>query len=267
MSEVSKEYKSFFDAPDVEYNTDFERPQYLRVSPESPKTVRILDDGPEHLEKHWINSQNISILCLGERCPICTNNQKLWDEFGRGAKGVIPVQNRFVVNVLDRTMVKVDPETGDEYAKVGGEFPSVTKDGERSLVEVEPTISNKVKLLEKGKRLFDQLEAVHKEMFYENGPVTGYDVKILVAGKGLDTTYNVIPLLNRTDDVSELVEEQGKYVLSTQGIELEPREVEELLRGVSLSDIFSARSAEEEALENPEQVADAEESVGALFGN
>jgi len=127
--------------PDREQFETFERPQYLSFLEGFPVIVRVLDKRAYHTRKHWLNRQRTSILCLGESCPICQNNAKIRAENPksfRNIRGYIPIQNRYVVNVLDRTPVVIDPETGDEYYARQGKFPTVSDDGERSLAKIEP---------------------------------------------------------------------------------------------------------------------------------
>ena len=106
---------SFVEFPTFDNNfVDFERPQYLRFREGFPTVVRILDKNAYAVRKHWINKARISLLCLGETCPICASNDKIRGENPktfRNIKGYIPVQFRYMVNVLDRTMVVIDPET------------------------------------------------------------------------------------------------------------------------------------------------------------
>ena len=138
--------KPFADFPERRDRTaDFNRPVFLRMREGYQLIVRILDSHAEKVLKHWINSSKTSVLCLGDECPICQQNETIRRENPKTfqkIKGYIPVQRRWMVNILDRTPVIKDEETGEEYYAVKGKFPTVTRDGERSLVNVQPVPSN-----------------------------------------------------------------------------------------------------------------------------
>lgn len=238
----------------------FERPKYLRFVEGTPLVVRILDKKAYHVHKHWINRQKISLLCLGDACPICERSEKIRLENPsgfRGDKSYVARQNRYMVNVLDRTPVIVDPETGEEYYSRKGNFPTVSSDGERSLVGLEPKPSNTIKVLERGRTLFENLLAIHNETgeFDDDdelvsGGLTTFDAKLVTLGSGTDMTISVIPLMTSNDDVAEILDqnELTPHVLSSLGIQLTAREMEKVAyQGISLSDIFADRRSQEEA--------------------
>jgi hypothetical protein len=222
-------------------------------------------------------------MCLEDECPICRKNEEIRsqhpDDF-RQVKGYIPRQYRWMVNVLDRTPVVVDPETGDEYygTVVGREvkFPPVTDDGLRSLVGLEPQPSNTIKILERGKRLFEMLNTFHVESLKvddsgeEKGGITTFDIKLITLGKRQTMTISVVPLYQNEDDVTPIVEGNGlnKYVLSQVGIQLSPDEMVRAVSGESLKDIFASRRAEEEAeitADITDSLADVSATVKDLF--
>ncbi len=262
---------------------DFERPKYLRFREGFPTVVRILDKNAQRVRKHWINKARTSLLCLGETCPICASNDKIRGENPknfRNIKGYIPVQFRYMVNVLDRTMVVIDPETEEEYYAQKGQFPLISSDNDRSLAGIEPQPSNTIKILERGKTLFENFLAIHNETAEfdaENelvsGGLTTFDLKLLTLGAGVDMTISVMPLLQNNDDVNTILEENEltQHVLSEVGIQLSPDEMEQVaFAGTTLSDIFSARKAEKEAetVEGmAETLADVSETVSDLFND
>lgn len=271
---------AFVEFPDTEFESDFPRPQYLKFVEGMPLIVRVLDNRAYHVRKHWINSQRLSVLCLGDACPICERNAQIRKEFPnnfRNQRHYIARQNRYMINVLDRTPVVIDEETGDEYYAKQGVFPSVTSDGQRSLANVQPQPSNTVKILERGKTMFEQLKAYHEEMgeFDEDGHaikggLTTFDLKIITMGKGLDKVISPMPLPQNNDDVSGILEELEleTYVLSSIGIQLAPDELEKVAyQGVSLRDVFAERRADEESETSSESGAllDASERVSSLF--
>ncbi len=273
---------SFVEFPTFDNDfVDFDRPKYLRFREGFPTTVRILDNSAHRVRKHWINKARTSLLCLGETCPICASNDKIRGENPknfRNIKGYIPVQYRYMVNVLDRTMVVIDPETGEEYYAQKGQFPLISSDNERSLAGIDPQPSNTIKILERGKTLFENFLAIHNETSESDGEgnlvsggLTAFDLKLLTLGAGVDMTISVMPILQNDDDVAAILEENEltPHDLSTVGIQLTSDEIEQVAyAGTSLSDIFSARKADEEAETTPEMaetLADVSESVTKLF--
>jgi hypothetical protein len=276
--------KPFVEFP--EFSTDFEdfdRPVYLRFKEGYPTVVRILDTNAHRVRKHWINKQKISVMCLGDTCPICENNDSIRGENPknfRQVKGYIPVQYRYMVNVLDRTPAVIDDDSGEEYYAQQGTFPLVTADGERSLAGVEPQPSNTIKILERGKTLFENFLAIHKETGefdgegnLESGGLTTFDIKLVTLGAGKDMAISVIPLITNDDDVHTILEENelSTHVLTDVGLFLTADEVSQVaFSGVSLSDIFSARNADSEAEsteEMTETLADVSASVETMFAD
>jgi hypothetical protein len=273
--------KSFVDFPERADFEAFDRPKYLKFIEGYPSVVRILDNKAQHLRKHWINKLRTSILCLGtETCPICINNAGIRAENPknfRSIRGYIPIQNRYVVNVLDRTPVVVDPdpEHSEEYPSKQGDFPAVSSDGQRSLVGIEPQPSNTIKLLERGRTLFEQFLALHQETGEfdddENlvsGGITSFDLKLVTMGEGREKVVSPIALMQNNDDVVPILDklELAPHVLSALGLLLTPEEVEQVAYGgATIGDIFTKRRSNEETEVNQEVLDDAESKVAGLF--
>ena len=271
--------KPFADFPERRDRTaDFNRPVFLRMREGYQLIVRILDSHAEKVLKHWINSSKTSVLCLGDECPICQQNETIRRENPKTfqkIKGYIPVQRRWMVNILDRTPVIKDEETGEEYYAVKGKFPTVTRDGGRSLVNVQSVPSNTIKILERGQTLFEMFAVIHADSVTEGddgetGGITTFDVKLVPAGSGTDMVISVIPQ-QRNDDVTPILEQNNltSYILSTVGIELTPDEVTNVVRGVSIRDIFAARRAKDESDSDKElksSFSDLSDKVATLFG-
>ncbi len=262
---------------------DFDRPVYLRFKEGYPTTVRIIDNNAHRVRKHWINRQKVSILCIEDACPICEQNDKIRGESPknfRSVKGYIPVQYRYLVNVLDRTPVVIDPETEEEYQANQGQFPLITADAERSLAGIDPSPSNTVKILERGKTLFENFLAIHKETGefdaegnLESGGLTSFDIKLVTLGAGKDMAISVIPMLQNSDDVNPILKENElvPHILSAVGLLLTSDEIEQVaFAGVSLADIFAERNAESETESDSsmtETLADVSETVESLFAD
>ena len=59
------------------------------------------------------------------------------------------------------------------------------------VINVYNRATQRVELLQKGKTIFETLATFHKSM----GDITGYDINIVKTGRGLDTRYTVIPVM------------------------------------------------------------------------
>ena len=59
------------------------------------------------------------------------------------------------------------------------------------VINVYNRATQRVELLQKGKTIFETLATFHKSM----GDITGYDINIVKTGRGLDTKYTVIPVM------------------------------------------------------------------------
>ena len=263
---------SFADIQDTP--SEYRSTEYVKISSGVPLRLRVLDKRAIHLVKHFIPSQKVSIICLGdETCPICQNNQRLSKESPkltpRQIRGYISRQNRYMVNVLNRTMVKETLSGNVTYA-VSGQFPTHDANTGESLLEVEAKPLNRVQVLERGPTLFSQLNAIHDAVLDETGNPLGltvYDITIMASGSGRKMATNVIPHPDQ-NDVVEIPDEE-KFALESLGIQLSPSEITDLIKGVSLRDIFESRRASEEIsiLKDAEgQVGEGvQKSIDALF--
>jgi hypothetical protein len=125
------------------------------------------------------------------------------------------------------------------------------------ITSVLPTKSNKVKLLSVSSTTVDDINALEKTILdqQENPiPLTSYDIAFVVTGSGRTKNVSVVPMAQNNDVVT--VPEDSLFEHSKAFVELKPAEIDELLRGVSLKDIFTARKvsvSEEEVLTTPEE--------------
>jgi len=256
-------------------NKDFRPIRYLRIKDGYPVTIRIIDNKSFYVAKHYVPAQRMSILCLGEQCPICQRNAEIRAKHGRQARnqpGFFNIQHRNMVNVLDRTLVVVDDETGDEYYAYKGTFPTTTRDGERSLVGVEPRPSNTIKILERGRSLFDDINVLHNE-FLDEGGITAIDLKIIANGSGPDMSVSIVPKPKRNEPVDDLLAntDDERYALETVSVQLSPDEMLDFAyEGISLRDIFARRRADDQSAVDREiqgSLADVEEKIDNLFND
>lgn len=253
----------------------YEAPNWFSTT-EGQHRIRILDNSAHSVWLHFVRTpaheRGLYLVCLDEECPICDQNRKIINENPdnfRDVKGYWGKSKRFYVNVLDRTEVKVCPQCQWENKKGPNmKFTEVCskRDCDNIIIDVEPKESGKVKILAKGKRLFEPLEKnVYKANLDADGepiPITEYDVFLNVAGTGRDTL--VVPAISDVDDEVN-VPEEALYDLPTIPLKLEPDEIPEVLNGVRLKDIFAKRRGEEVeelAEEIREEVAS---RVGKIF--
>jgi len=265
---------SFAEIPET--TTEFKRTEYVKIVAGVPLKLRILDNKAIHVVKHYVPSQKASILCLGEEtCPICQSNQKLIHEnpslAPRQITGFIPRQNRYMVNVLNRTFVKVTPSENHVFAQ-NGAFPTHHPETGELLIDIEPQSLNLVQVLERGPTLFAQLNSINDAVTDEAGNPLGldkFDITITATGSGRKMITNIIPHPDQNEEITILAED--KYPLETLGIQLAPDEILSLLSGVSLKDIFENRRVQGEI----DVLSDAEgkvsesvqDNVDALFEN
>ena len=88
--------------------------------------------------------------------------------------------------------------------------------------------TERVELLQKGKSIFETLATFHKQM----GDITGYDINIVKAGKGLDTKYTPVPVM-QSQPIPEGLE---LYDLDEVTQTFDPLVVELLISGMTIED-------------------------------
>jgi len=266
----------FADIPVYDENRgDFKKTQFLKIIPGYPVRIRILDKGAHRVSKHYLPKQKISIVCLEENCPICANNKKLAaqhkDMKYSDIPGIINKQNRFLVNVLNRTKVKTTPTEKVVYAGADGKFPTQHPETGEDLTKITATSQNTIEVLERGSKLFSQLNGIYDTVRDEDGNrigLTNFDIILTASGKGRQMEVSAIPQPQLNDEVKLL--ETDLYDLTKVPMKLSEDELNKVLSGVSLQDIFEARKAtpkEEAELEGlaDDVAAEIEDAVDDLF--
>lgn len=99
--------------------------------------------------------------------------------------------------------------------------------------------TERVEILQKGKSIFETLATFHMSM----GDITGYDINIVKSGKGLDTKYTPVPVVNSKPVPSDL----SLYDLNDITKQLDPVVVELLISGMSLEDATKTVSGTQDA--------------------
>ncbi len=243
---------AFFKKPEREETTVN---LWLKVQEGSPVIVQILDEHPTEVSTHWMadsSGRKLGFTCPGlSLCPACQRNNQI--QWNREHPDYVSKSRRYRLNVLDLTPITVCPECGAEY--YGSATPEVCSvDGcNKELGSVEPIESKTVKVLEKGPKFMQQLNALDSEehpLVGERLRIWEFPIKIIARGSGLDMVTIVHPLMPR-DDID--FDEYEKLDLHEIGLQLEPEEIEYLLEGGTYSDLFAARSADAAVEEDEEE--------------
>lgn len=231
-----------------QFNKNIKRTEFMAL-PEGAHLVRILQSQAKTKPTHFFNQSKTTVLCLGDECPICANNRKLIMQFPdnfRDQAGYNKVNWRFFVNVLDKTPAKVCAKCGKEYKDTR---QTICTCGEILPAEIKPL--NKVKVLSKGTTLRDDIDKIDKAIQDNTGTPIGlmnYDIMLMVSGSGRDTKITPVPRTDINDAIPEGLE---LFDIEKATIVLDPSEMLDIQRGVSLKDIFAARKSKEEVSFDP----------------
>jgi predicted RNA-binding Zn-ribbon protein involved in translation (DUF1610 family) len=247
--------------------SNFKKVEYIDL-PAGNTIIRILQPQTYDYFVHYINGAYI--MCLGEECPICASNRKLISENPdsfREIKGWSSRSERHSVNVFDKTPVKVCSACKKEVKKVGTNFPPACPGCGQVIVGEEIKPLNKVKVLSRGKTLFENFNGIENSVLDEAGnpiPLTSYDFTLFVTGSGRETNITVIPMVDKKEPLE--IAEDALFDLAKTVISVTPEEMQEVQRGVSIKDIFAARKASEPKEATDEAIKSAEEIVNELMG-
>lgn len=253
---------SFFDTSRPTSRGKFRRTEFVDLTP-GQTTIRIIDTAEEAAKFYTHYVKGVSIKCLGDDCPICKNNTRIYaenPESYRDVPGWSPRQERFAVNVLDKTPVKICPNCQAEVKKHGTGFLPVCPKCNQPIVEVKEAPLNKIKVLSKGVTVADLLNGIDESILDADGEKIGinnFDIVLYVAGSGKTQTISPIPLADKRDTPEYNVAD--KFDLDNVAIELNPEEISSLLKGISLRDIFAARKNRDDDDEEQGTDADKEE--------
>jgi len=215
-------------------------------------TIRVLQEDYKSSYVHWIGSGRggYNIACLGsDDCPICVSNFQLikdYPETYRDVPGWNPRRISCWVNVLDRTPVKVCAKCGSENNQnQNGDYQPSCWSCDESIVSVEAAPSNKVKIFNRGKETFEQIQSYDEAIRNSNGlGITQFDLNFIVKpreGNAIGSNLTILPMTHQ-NDVVEIPNEE-LFDLEDAVIKLSASEVVEVRKGVSLKDVFAARKA------------------------
>lgn len=249
---------------------DFKKQEFITLG-QGQHLIRVLDEDYLEVQTHFVNKS--SIKCLGADCPICKNNRIIIQENPetfKDVKGYLPRASRFFINVLDRTNVKICPKCGEEIKAVG--LPACPECNQ-SIISTPVTPLNKIKILAKGKTLFEQLVQLENAILDDSGSrigLTNFDIQLMVMGSGKTTTTT--PIYTGKPGTPPEYKAEDKFDLEKAVITLTPEEITDFLRGIGLKDIYTARRLgkdQKDATPNTQLPASLEDAANAamnLFG-
>ena len=247
----------------------FTKTEYLKLTP-GTHTIRIIQNEGRKYYQHWFNG---GVECLGEDCPQCKLNRKMIDDIGGDpqeayrqaskADGFVTRSPRGAVNVLDRTPIKVCPKCQTENRPANNVFGTACSNCAQLITEVEPTVTNNIKVFSRAASVFEQIDDLDKAVLDKEGEpvgVTNFDIMLHVVGN------NTVPVPTDNRDTVEF-DETKLYDLDSVSIKLEADEMERRMKGVSFKEIYQARRGEEEevAVENKELVTEIEGEIDEFF--
>lgn len=225
----------------------FDKVNFMRFDYGSHR-VRLLGN-PNRVFTHFLRGK-ATIQCLGRDCPICQNNKSIKTEHPDDFRNVSGYNNsspRHYINILDRTPVKVCPECQTENkANIANEFAPSCSKCQTFITDVEPMPSGKVKVINISQTNADTLNTLNNTIHNKDGEPIGIenmDIIFMATQSGSRKNIAPMPDTNATDEVE--VPEDTLYDLESLVIKLEPDEIIQLQKGVSLRDIFVARRGEE----------------------
>jgi hypothetical protein len=248
---------------------EFKKTAFMNLD-QGQYTIRILDAEAATEFSHYIN--NTTVKCLDDDCPQCEQNKSLISQYPkdfRDQKGYVSRTQKFLVNIMDLTPVKVCPQCQAENVKSANQCSAC----ETLITEVKPAPSNKIKVLSRGVKLFDQFntaEAYLNGLEDEQLKLTDVAIVINVSGQGKNKVPTAIPTSKKLGPLPEGLE---LYDTKTVSLTLTRPEFIKVMEGVSLKDVLASRQAkvdiaevdkfiEQEALA---AAASVDDRVAALF--
>jgi hypothetical protein len=262
---------SFFERSSNKGN--FKKTEYLKLTP-GTHIIRIIQDTGRKYYHHWMGS---GVECLGDDCPQCKLNRQIMDDIGgdfetsykqaKKVEGFIPRQPRGAVNVLDRTPIKVCPNCGHENRPISNVHPAVCSECAQSILNIEPKVTNKIKVFSRAATVFEQIDDLDKSVLDENKEPIGvrnFDIALHVVGN------QTVPVPTDNRDTVEFNEED-LFDLDFVVLRLTEEEMEKRMKGVSFSEIFKARNATKEVetesvvQADEEKVAEIQSEISDLF--
>lgn len=238
---MSDEFGNFIDDKTARKTSKYRKTEFLKLD-EGEHIIRILDGHETKHYTHYVNGMYIK--CLGDECPLCLNNKKILYEHPedyRDVRGWNPRRDRYSINVLDRTPVKVC----EKCETVNVAQAEVCSGCGTVLGIVKPL--DKVKVLSASERLFTDLKVISNSVRDDDDnriDIRTYDWMLLVRGKNRDKVTTATPRYNPTKAGYIEVDKEKLYDLENTIITLTPEEMLDIFNEkYSLKDIFATRKA------------------------
>ena len=217
---------------------------FVKLDEDRPVIVQILQDRASQYYVYWFKDSSggwVKYISPGlDTCPVVERNRLV----GKESPKYIRASRKYAVMVYDVTPKVVCSECGADF------WPQDKVkecDCGESLKNVKAAPVNKVRILERGYRLFSQLNSLEGTVTNAEGDalsITQYPIMIVRKGSGNETTTTPIPQLHLPAVDPEDYEDQF-LDLPYDSLRLTPDEVLAILDdGVPLSDIFEARRAD-----------------------
>lgn len=189
--------------------TRFENP-YLNLK-EGERVIRVLDREERSYWRYFIDvnvggkKSGRPIVVGGGENPI----RRYMDKLGKEHQDYRAPQKRMLLNVLDRTPVKLNKFGSPVYAGMDGRtFPSVDPATSEAIVNAPVAPHNKVLLMDFGNELMQALMVIHERIrhnqTFEPLPIWALDIKIITKGTGKDTKRMAMPDMNQEPLPAEL---------------------------------------------------------------
>lgn len=232
----------YFETSETEKKV-FNKINFLKLNP-GQHIIRILNIMSVYT--HFIPQAKVSIKCLLEDCPICGMNKKIMtehpDDF-RKITGFLPRSKRHYFNCLDRTDVKVCPTCQAEVKRGGdNKFPPICPEG-HVILEAEVTKSGKVKVGSVSDTNGNLMNTYAKSSLDAEGnsaSLSDFDFLLMVT-KMPDGKNNTAPMPIYANNDALEIPDDALYNLEDAVVNLNPNEIVNLLKGVSLRDLYLAR--------------------------
>jgi hypothetical protein len=211
---------------------------------------RILESMETKKYTHYIGFAYIE--CLGDDCPVCENNKKILYEHPedyRDQKGWAPRNQRFYINVFDKSSVSED----GKYAQG---LPPI----------------NKVKVLSMGSRLLEEIKVLSKSVRDKEDnriDIRMYDFILEIKGEKQNKTTHVAHKWWPGEEALQDTGGQELFDLSEVAVKLSREEMLDVFNGAKLKDIFTMRRAQKQIAQSDflsaESTQETEDDINNLF--
>jgi len=230
--------------------------------------IRLLTE-PRRVFLHYLRGKG-TIECLGSDCPICQKNKLIASTSQAPEKepGYNRSSLRYYFNGLDRTLVKICPncQTPNKKGSIG--FLPVCSECGAVITDIQEAPLDRVKIVNVSKTNAELLRTIQASTLNaENQPLGLENFDVIFKVFMVEKQKNIIVDADPTANDKVEVPEDALFDLERITIKLEPDEMESLVSGVSLKDIFAARRGDDFSEDLEKFSEETEEKVAQLFDN